>query len=572
MVVYSDGRDVRVIQPDRLLYQLTPTPAMSGSSSPSFSMGPSAGLAEAERAELREKDYQRAAQLYEALLAGAESSQRPLLLHRLARTSRKAGLRDDALRYYRELELAGADLIGALPSDLVANFELCSIWADEAATDKLTASALALYRGLVEGRWRLERPRYLFYADAAWRWLQTGPQLPNEALRLREAEQQKLPLSEAVEGFLQSPRRLISSDGGVSLAFWRSDPLVALLLPDEFVKARIWERLSAPTTAAGLRVALVGSDRRVVFGDSLPSRARLDVRRDLAEIGMPLRLHVWPVDTALLYADLNRRQNLYLSMLAFVIAFLGFGSYLTVRTVRRELQIATLKSEFVSAVSHEFRSPLTGIRQLAEMLLRGRIKSETRRQDYYEMIVRESGRLTRLVENVLDFSRIEEGRKHYDFQRLDPTEWLPSLVEEFRLEVADRQVSVVAEIPEALPTLRGDREALTCAVHNLLDNAVKYAGESNRVWLSAAAVDETLSIRVRDEGVGISEEDQQHVFEKFFRGGGETPQEVKGVGLGLSLVQQIVKAHGGSIALESRLGHGSTFSIQLPAAPTVRQA
>ena len=364
----------------------------------------------------------------------------------------------------------------------------------------------------------------------------------------------------------------MSVDDGVALAFWRSDPLVAVLLPHRFIEARIWERLLTPTIAAGFGAALVGSDQRVVFGDGLPAETRLDVRQDLGALGIPLRLHVWPADTALLDAELNRRRNLYLSMLAFVVAFLGFGTYLTVHTVRRELEIARLKSEFVSTVSHEFRSPLTGLRQVGEMLLRGRSKDAARRRDYYEMIVRESGRLTRLVENVLDFSRIEESRKHYDFQHLDPTEWLPRLAEEFQLGVTDREITVVAEIPDALPPLRGDREALTCAVHNLLDNAVKYAGESNRVWLSAKAVDETLSIQVRDEGVGISEEEQRHVFERFFRGGGKVRQEVKGVGLGLSLVQQIVKAHGGSIGLDSRPGHGSTFSIQLPSAPTEGRA
>ena len=122
-------------------------------------------------------------------------------------------------------------------------------------------------------------------------------------------------------------------------------------------------------------------------------------------------------------------------MMGVVVALLVFGGYLTVRTVKTELAMAQSKSEFVSTVSHEFRSPLTGIHQLAEMLKDGRVKDEQRRQRYYEMIVSESRRLRRLVENVLDFSRIEEGRKKYDLEPFEPTPWLRERVEEFQAEV-----------------------------------------------------------------------------------------------------------------------------------------
>jgi two-component system phosphate regulon sensor histidine kinase PhoR len=190
--------------------------------------------------------------------------------------------------------------------------------------------------------------------------------------------------------------------------------------------------------------------------------------------------------------------------------------------------------------------------------------SEERRRQYYEMIGHESDRLARLVENVLDFARMEEGRKEYRFEPLETAPWLRALVEEFQAESAQQGVSLAATIPERLPMVLADREALTSAVHNLLDNAVKYSPECKTVWLDAEASGALLKIRVRDRGLGIAEEDQRHIFEKFYRGSGETARHVKGAGLGLSLVKHIVTAHGGSVECQSRRGEGSTFSIHLP--------
>jgi signal transduction histidine kinase len=253
-------------------------------------------------------------------------------------------------------------------------------------------------------------------------------------------------------------------------------------------------------------------------------------------------------------------------MLATVVVLLAFGGYLTVRTLKSELTIAQMKSDFVATVSHEFRSPLAGINQLGEMLRDGRVRDESRRQEYYEMIVAETGRLRRLVENVLDFSRMEDGRKQYRFEPIEAAEWLRELTDDFRTQVAATGFAIEAEIPDRLPAIVADRETLTTAVHNLLDNAVKYSRDSNTVQLKADADAESISISVRDEGIGIRAEDQPRIFEKFYRGGGEVARQVKGVGLGLNLVQHIVDAHGGSISVQSKEGKGTTFTIRLKTA------
>jgi signal transduction histidine kinase len=256
-------------------------------------------------------------------------------------------------------------------------------------------------------------------------------------------------------------------------------------------------------------------------------------------------------------------------MLAIVLALLVFGGYFTLHTARSELAVAQMKSDFVSTVSHEFRSPLAGLHQIGEMLRDGRVL-EASRQDYYEMIVAETQRLRRLVENILDFSRMEDGRKQYHFELLEPTSWLREVAEDFRGQVARAGFAVEANIPAGLPTIVADRETLTSAVHNLLDNAVKYSRDSRTVRVEAVADGDDLAISVRDRGTGIRDEDRPHIFEKFFRGGGETARRVKGAGLGLNLVQHIVTAHGGAIDFETREGEGSTFTIRLKVPDSAR--
>jgi len=340
--------------------------------------------------------------------------------------------------------------------------------------------------------------------------------------------------------------------------------MTALVLSAGYLKSRVWPRVFAAAAAEGLEVCLLGADGLPLFGSPADARSTWTVTRNLDESGLPWRLQVRPRQPALLQADLVRRQKLYLALFVAVMALLVFGSYLTGRTVRKELEIARLKSDFVSVVSHEFRSPLTSVRQLGEMLMRGRVPSEERRQQYYELITRESDRLARLMERVLDFSRMEEGRKQYRFEPLDTTAWLRALAQDFQAEVAAQGVSIEAVVPDELPLLVADREALTSAVQNLLDNAVKYSPGCKTVWLEAEPGDSSLVIRVRDRGVGIAEQDRKHIFEKFYRGGSETSRRVKGVGLGLSLVKQIAAAHRGSVQVESRPGQGSTFTITLP--------
>jgi signal transduction histidine kinase len=240
------------------------------------------------------------------------------------------------------------------------------------------------------------------------------------------------------------------------------------------------------------------------------------------------------------------------------------GSYFTARAAARELAVARLQSDFVSAVSHEFRTPLTSMRHLTELLEGGIVSEEERRRQYYSALGRESARLHRLVESLLSFGRMEAGGLEYSFEPVNPAELAEDVVVDFQRELSDSGCRIELRQAEACPTILADREALGRALWNLLDNAVKYSPACPTVWVDVAAEGRRVAIRVRDQGLGIPAEEQKQIFRKFVRGAAAKAANVKGTGIGLALVQHIVRAHGGEVLLESAPGKGSTFTILLP--------
>lgn len=522
---------------------------------------------QAEHLELSQKNYPRVISLYQSLLDSADAKLQPFLLHRLARSYRKAGRLDDAVRIFQNLVSLTPVNIGELPSDFLARAELCSLAVEQKNSAESVMSALALYNDLVSGKWNLNRIRYLYYSDQFRTWIHKDATAANQSKPIEQVEEKKLALTGAVEELLAEPKRLLSTDKVLHLAFWETDPLRAIVLSRDFLNSRLWATVLSPSNEDGFTAVLYSPEGEVIFGSSPQDTPSLSLMQTIQLAGTPFSMNLWPQEPDTLYAELKRRQGLYRAMLIFVVALLAFGSYFTARTVRRELEVARMRADFVSTVSHEFRSPLTGIRQLAEMLFRGRVAGEERQHRYHRMILQESERLRRLVENLLDFSRMEEGRKEYRFAPLNTSTWLRELVSNFQSEVDGSGISIMADIPEDLPVISADGEALECAVHNLLDNAVKYSPGSQTVWLNAGAGNGDVTISVSDRGVGIAESDRKHIFDKFYRVDGEISLKVKGAGLGLSLVKHIVAAHGGTIDCESRVEEGSKFSICIPAVP-----
>jgi signal transduction histidine kinase len=230
----------------------------------------------------------------------------------------------------------------------------------------------------------------------------------------------------------------------------------------------------------------------------------------------------------------------------------------------RELAVARLQSDFVASVSHEFRSPLTSIRQLSSLLGQGRLASADQLPRAYAFLAAESERLERLVEGLLDFGQIEAGRARYRMGSTDAAGLVRDVVEEFERTVSADGCRVELALPASPCRIRADREALGRALWNLLDNAVKYSPEDRTVRVEVAPEGSRLSISVRDRGVGIPAAEQKAIFGKFVRGARAREIHVKGTGLGLAIVRHVVAAHGGEVRLESSPGEGSRFTLLLP--------
>jgi signal transduction histidine kinase len=239
---------------------------------------------------------------------------------------------------------------------------------------------------------------------------------------------------------------------------------------------------------------------------------------------------------------------------------------LALRAADRSLKLSQMKSDFVSNVSHELRTPLASIRVFAEFLKLGRAQSTERVQEYGDYIEAESRRLSRLIDNILDFSRIESGRKTYHFAVTDLEEVVTSTVRTFQVRLKHSGFEVVLDKPETrLPPIEIDPEAIAQALNNLLDNAVKYSGQSRLIRVRLFRDGRYVVLSVMDKGIGIAPDEQNKIFERFHRVSTGLVHDVKGSGLGLSIVQHIIEAHGGRVHVESVPGQGSTFSIYLPA-------
>ena len=252
----------------------------------------------------------------------------------------------------------------------------------------------------------------------------------------------------------------------------------------------------------------------------------------------------------------------FLTLAALSLVLAG-GIALTYRNVTKEMALARLKSDFVSNVSHELRTPLSLIRLYAETLEMGRLTSPEKYQEYYRIIRKESERLTALINNILDFSRIEAGRKEYDFRETDLSELVHNTLDSYRYQLEQSGFQFEEKIDE-VPSMRVDREAMARSLLNLVNNALKYSQDRKYIGVNLYRDNGSVKLEVVDQGIGIPHQEQQKIFEKFYRVGDPLVHNTKGSGLGLSLVRHIVQAHGGEVSVDSAPGQGSKFTIVLP--------
>jgi len=317
--------------------------------------------------------------------------------------------------------------------------------------------------------------------------------------------------------------------------------------------------LEAPTICA-----VLDGDGRAVYARGDVEGAALLVAVPFRE-GLPTwRLALYQPAGASPQASVQWQVRVFMAVLGVLVAVIVAGLVATWRLVRRETEMARLKSDFVANVSHDLKTPLSVIRMFGETLEMGRVRDEAARQEYYRVITRESERLTRLIDNVLDFSRIEGGRRVYQRAPTAVEPIVRDTLDAFAYPLVQQGFKVDVRVAPDLPEVPIDADAVGQALANLVDNAIKYSADRKVLTVEARRQGDRVAVAVADEGIGIPAAEHGRIFDKFYRVGRSETQGRRGSGVGLALVRHVAEAHGGEVTVESRPGEGSRFTLWLP--------
>jgi len=519
-----------------------------------------------EDLEFRQRDYAKAIEQYRSFAASKDPAIRAGAELRIARNQRKSGNFQQALATYDRLARFGGVGFAGVPLDLTARSARCVLLEEMGKADDLQREASALRSDLLDGRFRLTRPVFRLHFEQVGRWAAT-----TEA-----PERGRLALSDAVEWLWREWQKARSGTGSVVdtttvrmlgrcltiLSDSSPERLTALVAGPQYVEAEWLSPVMRTIPAERLSISLRDADGNPVIAKTPVESSRQSVRLT-SDTGLPWTIVVASSGSRMEPESLTSRRRLLLAGLALAAVLVITTGYALARSLSRELDVARLKSEFVAAVSHEFRTPLATLRQLNENLADGRVSTDERRSAYYQAQVRATNRLSRLVERLLDFGRMEAGAVRYQFEPVNLGRLARDVVEEFEHVAVTSGHEIIVTSDPALPEVHADPDALGQALWNLLDNAIKYSPWRKAVWLEAVREGEFAAIRVRDEGLGIARGEQNQLFRKFFRGSAARNTHVKGTGIGLAMVDHIVRAHRGRLRVESEPGRGSTFTILL---------
>ena len=506
-----------------------------------------------ERLEFSASDLAGSAREYSRIAQSPDMNARAGALARLARVQRKQQDTNAALSTYDELARIESASVDGMPAPLLARVGRASVFESTGRAAELRAEADILRRDLRDGRWRLVKAEYEFYAKQANEWLGTSTPSDVDAMARTEAARW---LWDNRGSLASTPRRAVVLPAGPALAAWQS---TAAGVDGIVAGPSYLTGLCAKAVPANLRCALTDVEGHTLTGGAPPTR--MVAVRVASASGLPWTLHVFAPDGVA--ATPSPRRPLLIGTFAIVALVLVAGWYFILRAMSREMRLARFQSDFVAAVSHEFRSPLTSLSHIAQMLAQDRFPSDEMRRKSFAILVRDSDRLRRLVEGLLDFGRFEAGAAMLRLEPLDITALVETTVADFRERVASDGYTVDFTGPGGAAFTRGDREALTRALGNLLDNAVKYSPDCRMVWVEMTRGPDEVRITVRDQGLGIPLHEQREIFDRFVRGADSTARRIKGTGIGLAMVRDIVRAHGGEIQLWSEPGRGSRFTVVL---------
>lgn len=550
----------------------------------------------AEEAELTKRDLTEAIRQYRGSLESTPFAEDRALLHsRIGRCDLKLRRFQEGISEYRQI-LSLKDkrlLIGSLPASVVALSQIADGY--QALGDSLNFRRITfeLYQLLVRFPWDIESGEYLYYLRKAHDALSFPAKDYPRGAESADRERSILDQVEALilfaekfvpkirsdpefgarpdlqpqhlfissnrvphqVGFLKPPA-VLQQKGIVALGYqFRLTYLTAELLPGIFKSAGLEPNIA---------VAVLDERDSVLYAqDGLPPVNRL-AADSFSELFPSWKVILFDRQGRSEERLVGSERTLYLSLFVGIVLVMAVGIFLTVRAAAHEVELSQLKAEFVSNVSHELKTPLALIRMFGETLESGLVVNEAERKEFYGIIRKESERLTHLINNVLDFSRMDAGSKEYRFEEADVVDVVRSTMEAYKYHISDLGFEIESQLPREPLFALIDKDAISQAVLNLLDNATKYSDDAKYIRIGVSQAGSAAIIIVEDHGVGIPKEFLGRIFDKFYRVPNEKGRETRGSGLGLALTKHIIEAHRGTIGAESNKGKGSIFTIKIP--------
>ena len=544
--------------------------------------------------EFTEKDFDKAFQFYYALFKNSSNIQtRGELLNAMARVQKKKGEFDSAVAIYDSIQRNYSRIIiqNKIPLGIMAFLEKNSCYLQLKDTVSALENSLMLLEMLAKRHWDLEESYFFDYLEKTDETIAICGNSKNNSINLA------LDNAKVIKDIIQTAQHKTE----YLLAFWNDRESIAeslqskdkttnyrhkyaingrryfySLLSDAgnnewiviFNTSEILENVLTPmlheqASSGNFYWEISDEDgERLSGSDDIPNEL-LPVKSDFTA-GLPSwTLTFYPVNRGLLATFFRSGGGVFFYIFIAVLVILVFGLIFTLQTVNNKVELSKMKSSFVSTVSHELKSPMTSIRQIAEILVHKKVSPE-RKEKYFNMILQQSERLSHLIENILDFSKMEAGQKQFHFENTDLAVVAENVIQSFQDRLAADNFQIQLAISGSVHKINGDREAMEQVLYNLIDNAIKYSGKANKVDINIDSDDHSVRISVRGYGIGIQKNEQEKIFQQFYRVGEELIQTVKGTGIGLTIVKQIVEAHKGKITVESSPGKGSTFILKFP--------
>ncbi len=551
-------------------------------------------LAAGERQEFKHNSPQRAIYEYQRIFNDlTEPAYKAIALNGIARCYAKLELNQEAVNSYSEIVSKYINATdGRVNIAPVAYLQAASIYKKMGDADAAAGTLMAFYSDLSQSKWDLDADEISYFVDRARRRLLTYGDSPDadEFAKIDEEADRLVRL----QRFLKDYERLVShemmqiagsaADGSESmphlLRYTSTSPYLVSYLPlnelDDIALAGFEvnlgylasqgfkELLSKLNAGDDIILAILNADNEIVETTQKIQQPEKPIAV-VASSSLPFwRIGVYLKEPRSLENMSKRKAGLRIFLIAGLVLAIAFGIYLALREAKREAELAQLRSDFVANVSHELRTPLSSIQIFSETLKQGKAGSKDKQEQYLDTITSESDRLARLVDNVLDFSRLEKHSKDFDFKPVDVTELVSSTVEACRFYAEQRGATINLNMAENLPKIMADSEALSQMLMNLVDNAVKYSEDESEITINVFRRGNNIVIQAADKGIGMEGDDVKKIFDKFYRGKNAASLGTGGTGLGLTMAKAVAEAHGGDILVRSKEGEGSRFSVILP--------